>query len=60
MADPRQINTLPYWANTLVIYEAERIYEMMPHMFGARAAVVQRLEAGIIDLLRNEIAKLAA
>jgi hypothetical protein len=55
-----QINTLPLWVDNVAFHEAERIYEMMPSMFGERAQVIARLEAGIIDLLSNEIAKRAA
>jgi hypothetical protein len=33
---------------------------MMPSMFGERAQVIARLEAGIANLLANEIMKRAA
>ena len=55
-----QKNSLPAWVDNIASHEAERIYEMMPSMFGERAQVIARLEAGIIDLLSNEITKRAA
>jgi len=60
MPETKQISTLPVWVDNIAVHEAERIYEMMPSMFGERAKVIGRLEAGIIELLRNEIAKRAA
>ncbi len=54
------MNALPLWVDNIACHEAERIYEMMPSMFGERAQVIARLEAGIIDLLANEIMKRAA
>ena len=50
-----QMDTLPLWVDNIAYHEAERIYEMMPSMFGERAQVIARLEAGIIDLLADEI-----
>ena len=44
-----QTNTLPLWVDNVACHEAERIYEMMPRMFGERAQVIARLEVGIID-----------
>jgi hypothetical protein len=55
-----QINTLPLWVDNVAFHEAERIYEMMPSLLGERAQVIARLEAGIIELLRDEIVKRAA
>jgi hypothetical protein len=55
-----QINILPLWVDNVAFHEAERIYEMMPSLFGERAQVIGRLEAGIIELLRDEIVKRAA
>ena len=55
-----QMKTLPLWVENIACHEAERIYEMMPRMFGERAQVIARLEAGIADLLANEITTRAA
>jgi hypothetical protein len=55
-----QINSLPLWVDNIACHEAERIYEMMPRMFGDRSQVIARLEAGIANLLANEIMKRAA
>ncbi|HTF64505.1 MAG TPA: hypothetical protein VK638_17620 [Edaphobacter sp.] len=60
MPETNQIDTLPLWVDNIACHEAERIYEMMPSMFGERAQVIARLEAGIIDLLANELTKRAA
>ena len=60
MPATNQMRTLPLWVENIACHEAERIYEMMPRMFGERAQVIARLEAGIADLLANEIATRAA
>jgi hypothetical protein len=60
MPETKQISTLPVWLDNIAVYEAERIYEMMPSMFGERAHAIGRLEAGIIELLRNEVAQRTA
>lgn len=60
MPETKQINTLPLWVDNIAVHEAERIYEMMPSLFGERAQVIARLEAGIMNLLSNEIGKRAA
>ena len=60
MSKTTRISTLPLWVDNIAVHEAERIYEMMPSMFGERAQVIGRLEAGILELLRNEIVKRAA
>jgi hypothetical protein len=43
-----QMKTLPLWVENIACHEAERIYEMMPRIFGERAQVIARLEAGIV------------
>jgi hypothetical protein len=55
-----QIKTLPLWVENIACHEAKRIYEMMPRTSGERAQVIARLEAGIADLLANEITTRAA
>jgi hypothetical protein len=55
--ETNQMDTLPLWVDNLAYREGERIYEMMPSMFGERTQMIARLEAGIIDLLANEITK---
>jgi hypothetical protein len=57
--ETNQMNSLPLWVDNIACHEAERIYEMMPSMFGEKAQVIARLEAGIIELLSNEISKRA-
>jgi hypothetical protein len=58
--ETNQMDTLPLWVDNIACHETERIYEMMPSMFGERAQVIARLEAGIANLLANEIMKRAA
>jgi hypothetical protein len=58
--ETNQMDTLPLWVDNIACHEAEQIYEMMPSMFGERAQVIARLEAGIANLLANEIMKRAA
>jgi hypothetical protein len=58
--ETKRNNPLPLWVDNIAVHEAERIYEMMPNMFGQRAEVIARLEAGIMDLLSKEFIKRAA
>jgi hypothetical protein len=55
--ETKRNNPLPLWVDNIAVHEAERIYEMMPNMFGQRAEVI---EAGIMDLLSKEFVKRAA
>lgn len=60
MSQTTQVNTPTSWVDRLAAHEAERIYEMMPSMFGERGQAIVRLKAGIVDLLNSEIARRAA
>jgi hypothetical protein len=60
MSQTKELSAPAAWVDRLAAHEAERIYEMMPSMFGERGQAIVRLKAGIVDVLNSEIARRAA